>query len=77
MAKKYAESTLKAKLYGNLLLCFNRRFWQKSGKKKTDSKKKKRSARSTPYHTARVKSWKFVLEQDPSTLVKSPCTQKI
>lgn len=76
MAKKYAESTLKAKLYGNLLLCFNRRFWQKSGKK-TDNKKKKRSARSTPYHTARVKSWKFVLEQDPSTLVKSPCTQKI
>lgn len=77
MAKKYAESTLKAKLYGNLLLCFNRRFWQKSGKKKTDNKKKKRSARSTPYHTARVKSWKFFLEQDPSTLVKSPCTQKI
>lgn len=45
--------------------------------KKTYNKKKKRSARSTPYHTARVKSWKFVLEQDPSTLVKSPCTQKI
>ena len=46
-------------------------------KKKNDNNKKKRLARSTPYHTARVKSWKFVLEQDPSTLVKSPCTQKI
>lgn len=71
MAKKYAEPTLKAKLVLQSSVLAEK--W----KKKTDNKKKKRSARSTPYHTARVKSWKFVLEQDPSTLVKSPYTQKI